>query len=105
MSDTAAGLLQIGLLLLALAVLYRPLGDHMARVFTSERDLRVERVIYRLVGVDPRADQRWSVYAASLLVFSLVSLVFLYAVLRLQGHLPLSIGMAGVDPALAFNTA
>jgi potassium-transporting ATPase potassium-binding subunit len=105
MGDTAAGLLQIGLLLAALAVCYRPLGDYMARVLTSERDLRVERVIYRVVGVDPRADQRWPVYAASLLSFSFVGVVLLYALLRLQAHLPLSVGMAGVDPALAFNTA
>ena len=53
MSDTTAGLLQVGVLLAALAVCYRPLGAYMARVFTSERDLRVERVVYRLVGVDP----------------------------------------------------
>ncbi|GAB7005019.1 potassium-transporting ATPase subunit KdpA [Nocardioides sp. AN3] len=105
MSDTAAGLLQVGLLLLALALCYRPLGGYMARLFTSERDLRVERVVYRLVGVDPRADQRWQAYAASLLAFSLVSVVFLYALLRLQAHLPLSIGRAGFDPPLAFNTA
>jgi potassium-transporting ATPase potassium-binding subunit len=105
MSDTAAGLLQVGLLLAALALCYRPLGAYMARVFTSERDLRVEKVIYRVVGVDPRADQRWSAYAVSLLAFSFASLVFLYALLRLQAHLPLSIGMAAVDPALAFNTA
>ncbi|GAA1950228.1 potassium-transporting ATPase subunit KdpA [Nocardioides panacihumi] len=105
MSDTSAGLLQVGLLLLALALCYRPLGGYMTRVFTSERDLRVERVIYRLVGVDPRADQRWPAYAASVLAFSFVSLVLLYGLLRMQAHLPLSIGMAGVDPALAFNTA
>src|SRR6478609_6186544 len=105
MSDTAAGLLQVGLLILALAVCYRPLGGYMARVFTSERDLRAERVIYRLVGVDSRADQRWPAYAASVLAFSFVSLLLLYALLRLQSHLPLSIGMAGIDPALAFNTA
>ena len=71
MSDTTAGLLQIGALLAALALCYRPLGGYMARVFTSERDLRVERVVYRVVGVDPRADQRWSVYAASVIAFSL----------------------------------
>jgi K+-transporting ATPase ATPase A chain len=105
MSDTAAGLLQVGLLLLALALCYRPLGAYMARVFTAERDLRVERLVYRLVGVDPRADQRWPVYAASLLTFSFVCVVALYALLRLQAHLPLSIGRAGLDPALAFNTA
>ena len=63
MSDAAAGLLQIGILLLALAACYRPLGGYMARVYTSESDSRVERVIYRVMGVDPKADQRWPIYA------------------------------------------
>jgi K+-transporting ATPase ATPase A chain len=105
MSETTAGLLQIGALVAALALCYRPLGNYMARVFTSERDLRVERVIYKLVGVDSKADQRWSVYAVSVLAFSMVSLLLLYALQRLQGDLPLSVGFPGVDPALAFNTA
>ena len=105
MTDTTAGLLQIGMLVAALAVCYRPLGAYMARVFTSERDLRVERVVYRLVGVDPRADQRWSVYAASVLAFSFVGVVALYALQRFQPQLPWSLGFPGVDPALAFNTA
>ena len=77
----------------------------MARVFTSERDLRVERATYRLVGVDSKADQRWSVYATSVIAFSLVSVVALYALQRVQDDLPLSLGFPGVDPALAFNTA
>jgi potassium-transporting ATPase potassium-binding subunit len=105
MSDTTAGLLQVGALILALAVCYRPLGGYMARVLSSERDLGVERVVYRAVGVDSKADQRWSVYAASLIAFSLVSVVLLYALQRLQANLPLSLGLPGVDPALAFNTA
>jgi K+-transporting ATPase ATPase A chain len=105
MSDTTAGLLQIGALLTALAVCYRPLGGYMARVFTSERDLRIERVVYRVVGVDPRADQRWSVYAASVIAFSFVSVIGLYTLQRFQSELPWSLGFPGVDPALAFNTA
>ena len=105
MSDTTAGLLQVGVLIAALAVCYRPLGGYMARVLSSERDLGVERVIYRAVGVDSKADQRWSVYAASLIAFSLVGVVLLYALQRVQAHLPLSLGFPGVDPALAFNTA
>jgi len=105
MSDTTAGLLQAGALITALALCYLPLGGYLASVFTSERDLRAERIVYRLVGVDPKADQRWSVYAASVLAFSLVSVVLLYGLQRLQGDLPLSLGFPGVDPALAFNTA
>jgi potassium-transporting ATPase potassium-binding subunit len=105
MSDTTAGLLQVGILIAALALCYRPLGGYMARVFTSERDLRVERAVYRLVGIDSKADQRWTVYAASLVAFSLLSVVLLYVFQRVQGHLPLSLGFPGVDPDLAFNTA
>nr|WP_244247069.1 potassium-transporting ATPase subunit KdpA [Nocardioides euryhalodurans] len=100
-----AGLLQIGMLLAALAVCYRPLGGHMARVFTAERDLRIERLVYRLVGVDPRAEQRWTAYATSVLAFSFVGVAALYALQRFQSGLPWSLGFPGVDPALAFNTA
>jgi K+-transporting ATPase ATPase A chain len=105
MSDTAAGLLQIAVLVAALAACYRPLGAYMARVYESERDSRVERVIYRVIGVDPKADQRWSVYARSLLAFSAVSVLALYLFQRVQHHLPLSLGFPGVAPAQAFNTA
>lgn len=69
MSDTAAGLLQAGALVAALALCYRPLGGYMARVLASERDLRVERALYRVVGVDSQAEQRWSLYAVSVLAF------------------------------------
>ena len=103
MSETTAGLLQVGALIAALAVCYRPLGGYLARVFTSERDLRVERVVYRLVGVDPRADQRWSVYAASVIAFSFVGVVLLYVLQRVQSELPLSLGFVAVDPALALQ--
>ncbi len=105
MSDTTAGLLQVGLLIAALAACYKPLGAYMARVYTSEHDTRAERVIYRVMGVDPTADQRWPVYARSLLVFSGVCVLGLYALLRLQPNLPLSLGFPGVAPDQAFNTA
>jgi len=105
MSETTAGLLQVGLLIAALAASYRPLGAYMARVYTSEHDTRVERVLYRLMGVDPKAAQRWPVYARSLLAFSAMSVLFLYALLRFQPHLPLSLGFPGVAPDQAFNTA
>jgi K+-transporting ATPase ATPase A chain len=105
MSETTAGLLQVALLIAALAACYRPLGAFMARVYTSEHDTRVERVCYRLMGVDPKADQRWPVYARSLLAFSAVSVLFLYGLLRFQPHLPLSLGFPGVAPDQAFNTA
>ena len=100
-----AGWLQFGLLFLLLAAAYRPLGDYMAWVFRSPRHLRVERWCYRLGRIDPEAGQTWRGYATSLLAFSAVSVLFLYGMLRLQGHLPLSLGHGAVPPALAFNTA
>src|SRR6185436_10661905 len=73
--------------------------------YTSEHDTRIERVLYRVIGVDPKADQRWPVYARSLLAFSAVSVLGLYALLRFQPHLPLSLGFPAVAPDQAFNTA
>jgi len=105
MSETMAGLLQVGTLILALGLCWRPLGDYIARTLTTERDLRVESGIYRLIGVDARSEQRWRVYAASVLAFSAVGVVVLFAFQRIQGSLPLSLGFDEVDPALAFNTA
>jgi len=105
MSDTTAGLLQVGLLIAALAACYRPLGAYMARVYESEQDTRAELIVYRAMGVDPKADQRWPAYARALLAFSAVGVLFLYALQRFQSHLPLSLGFPGVAPAQAFNTA
>jgi K+-transporting ATPase ATPase A chain len=105
MSDITAGLLQIGLLVVALAACYRPLGTYMARVYESEHDTGAERVVYRVMGVDPKADQRWPAYARALLAFSAVGVLFLYTLQRFQSHLPLSLGFPGVAPAQAFNTA
>ncbi len=105
MSDTVAGVLQIALVMGALVAAYRPLGDFMYRTFTAESDWRAERVIYRLGGIDPRADQRWGVYARSLLVFSAISVVLLYGLLRVQALLPWSLGFAGVPAVGAWNTA
>ena len=105
MNGALAGWLQFALLVVALAVCYRPLGDYMYRIFTADKDWKVERGIYKLIGVDPKADQRWASYLRSMLAFSLVSLLFLYALERLQHYLLLSLGMANVPPDLAWNTA
>jgi len=105
MSSAAAGWLQAGLLIVALAVCYVPVGNYMARIFTSEKHWRVERGLYKIIGVDPAADQKWSSYLRSMLAFSLVSVLFLYGMERLQHYLLLSLGMANVPPALAWNTA
>lgn len=105
MSPTLAAVLQVALLVTALAAVHVPLGDHMARTLSSPRHLRVERALYRVGGVDPEADQRWPVYARSLLAFSLVGVLLLYGLQRLQHLLPLSLGMDPVPPDGAFNTA
>ena len=105
MSSSLAGILQLVLLVVALAACYKPLGDYMARVFTSDKHWRVERGFYRLVGIDPEADQRWGAYARSMLAFSGICVVFLYLMERVQHWLPYSNGMSGVSPFLAWNTA
>jgi potassium-transporting ATPase potassium-binding subunit len=104
-NPTVAAVLQVLVLLVALAVAYRPLGDYMARVLESPRHTRVERGLYRVIGVDPGADQRWSVYLRSVLAFSIVSVVVLYGLLRLQAYLPYSLGREGMPSLQALNTA
>ena len=105
MSPTLAGFLQALALVAALALSHRPLGDYMAHLLTSDRHLRVERLLYRLIGVNGDSDQTWSVYLRSVLAFSAVSVLFLYAFQRLQNHLWLSLGFPAVPPDTAFNTA
>jgi K+-transporting ATPase ATPase A chain len=105
MSPLLSAVLQVVVLVAALALAYRPLGDYMARTLSRERHNRAERVIYRVIGVDPAADQRWPVYLRSLLAFSFVSIVGLYALLRLQAHLPFSLGTEGMPPWQSLNTA
>ncbi|WP_431920206.1 potassium-transporting ATPase subunit KdpA [Nonomuraea jabiensis] len=105
MSTTVAGMIFIVSLIAALALVYRPFGDYMYRVYTSVRHNAAERVIYRLLGVRPDAEQSWGVYARSVLAFSLISVLFVYAVQRLQDKLPLSVGMKPVTDHIAWNTA
>ncbi len=105
MSSATAGWLQLGLLVAALAACYLPLGNYMAHVFTTDRHWRLERWIYRLVGINPGNDQKWGAYARSMLAFSAISVLFLYGIERLQSYLLLSEGMKNVPPALAWNTA
>ncbi|MFI7304739.1 potassium-transporting ATPase subunit KdpA [Micromonospora aurantiaca] len=105
MSMTTAGVLFVLSLVAALVAVHRPFGDYMHRVVAGTRSSRAERGIYRLVGVDPAAEQTWGVYARSVLAFSAVSLLFLYAFQRLQNHLWLSLGFDPVVPHGAWNTA
>ncbi|MFE3900438.1 potassium-transporting ATPase subunit KdpA [Streptomyces sp. NPDC059153] len=105
MNDTLAGWLQVLALVVALGLSFRPLGGYMARVLTTDHHGWAERLIYRAGGVNGDADQKWSVYLRSILAFSAVSVLFLYAFLRLQNHLLLSLGMKPVTTDQSFNTA
>jgi K+-transporting ATPase ATPase A chain len=95
-------------LVVALGLTWRYLGSYMAAVFEGRvRFLGwVERPIYRLLGTDAEVEQTWKRYAASLVIFSAVSIAFTYLILRVQGSLPLNPQHLGaVSPALSFNTA
>ena len=105
MSATPAALGQIALLVLALAVAVPLLGRYLAHLYTSPRHTRVEAGAYRLLRVDPDADQHWRAYTLSVLGFSLVSILVLFGFGRLQQHLPLSIGMSALPSDGAWNTA
>lgn len=97
--------LQVLVLFLVLAALHVPLGRYMATVFTTEHHLRIESGIYRILGVDARAEQSARSYTLALLAFSLMSILVLYTMQRLQGVLPLNGGLGAVEPYTSFNTA
>jgi K+-transporting ATPase ATPase A chain len=103
--DTLAGILQVASVVLVLVLVHRPLGDLMARMYESRRDLRVERGVYRLIGVDPRSEQTWPAYLRAVLAFSLVGVLVVYGMQRLQALLPYSLGLPAVPEGLSFNTA
>lgn len=88
-----------------LAALYRPLGDYMARFYASTKDLAVERGFYRLIGVDAGSGQSWQSYLRSVLAFSVVGMLVVYVLQRIQHLLPGSLGLPPVPEGLAFNTA
>ncbi|WP_432080965.1 potassium-transporting ATPase subunit KdpA [Streptomyces sp. WAC 04229] len=105
MSPVLAGVLQLLALIAALALAYIPLGNHMARVYSSDKHWRVEKWIYKGIGADPDREMRWPAYLRGVLAFSLAGVLFLYLLQRLQGVLPGSLGFAAIDPDQAFNTA
>lgn len=105
---TANGWFQILLFSAVLLFLTRPMGLYIARVYDgSMRWLApVERIIYRVAGIDAEEDQHWTHYAIALLLFSAVSMLVTYVALRLQGHLPLNpFGRVAVPDRQAFETA
>ena len=94
-----------GLIALILAAIYRPLGDYMYRVYTTDKDLFFEKWIYRIIGVDFSKGQSWKAYFRGVLGFSVMSLLVLYLLQRVQSWLPFSLGFDNVPAPLAFNTA
>ncbi len=100
-----SGWLLVISLVVALAAVHRPFGDYIYRVVAHKKHNVVERGVYRVVGVDPAAEQSWGVYARSVLAFSAVSILFLYLLLRFQDRLWLSLGMDPVTDHVAWNTA
>lgn len=109
---TSIGWIEILLFCGAVLAVVKPLGGYMTAVFNGDRTLLsplfapIERGLYRLAGTGEREDQSWVGYAGAMLVFNLLGFLALYAILRLQDHLPLNpAGMAAVPPDLAFNTA
>jgi K+-transporting ATPase ATPase A chain len=109
---TVNGWLQIGVFLLAILAVTKPLGVYMARVFNRERTFfdpvvrPIERLIYRCTFVDENHEMRWTEYAVAMLLFSVVPMLLLYLIQRVQGFLPFNPQkFAAVPPDLAFNTA
>ncbi|MFZ0768503.1 MAG: potassium-transporting ATPase subunit KdpA, partial [Acidimicrobiales bacterium] len=98
----------IVLLVVTLGITWRYLGSYMAAVFEGRVHWLgfVERPIYRMLGTSPEQEQTWKRYAGALIIFSAVSILFTYVIIRIQGSLPLNPQHLGaVAPALSFNTA
>jgi potassium-transporting ATPase potassium-binding subunit len=109
---TANGWLQIGLFFAVLLAVTKPLGVFMARVFAREKTLLdpvlrpIEKLLYRTTGIDEKSEMDWKEYTVSMLLFSAVSMLLLYLIMRVQQWLPWNPQhLPAVPPALAFNTA
>jgi K+-transporting ATPase ATPase A chain len=109
---TANGWFQIGLYLILLLAITKPMGVYMARVFSGEKTFMdpmlrpMERLLYRMTGVDETHEMRWTEYATAMLLLSVVSMILLYVILRVQRWLPWNPQHFGaLAPDLAFNTA
>jgi len=111
---TLSALLQYGVFILIVTLLVKPVGRYMARVFTGERTLLdpllcpLERFLYRVTGVNPKAEMRWQQYASAFVIFGLIGTLLLYAILRLQRFLPWffpAYMTTPMTPDLAMNTA
>lgn len=98
-------LLAFATVALVIGVLYRPVGDYMAWVYTSRKDWKIERGIYKVIGVDPKAEQTWQAYLRGVLAFSAVGVLLVYVLQRTQQWLPYSLGLEAPSEPLSFNTA
>lgn len=98
-------LLALATVAIILAVLYRPFGDYMAWVYTSRKDWKIERGIYKVIGVDAKTEQTWQAYLRGVLAFSAVGVLIVYTLQRLQQWLPYSLGLPAPSESLSFNTA
>jgi len=105
MAPVWQGVLAIAVLVGALALIHRPLGAYLAHTYTSPRHLGVERIAYRLIGVDGDAEQTWPAYLRSVLAFSVLGVLVVYLLQRTQQVLPYSLGLPPTSEHLAFNTA
>ncbi|MFJ4468760.1 potassium-transporting ATPase subunit KdpA [Streptomyces sp. NPDC089424] len=105
MGPVLAGVLQLLALIGALAIVHVPLGNYMAKVYSTDKHWRVEKWIYKGIGANPDTEMRWTAYLRGVLAFSAIGVLFLYLLQRLQGVLPGSLGFAAIDPDQAFNTA
>ena len=105
MSELSSTLITNLALVILIGASVVPLGSYMSKVFQNEKVGFLERHFYSIIGIDARSSQSWKAYAASLLSFSGISTLFLYAILRLQQYLPWSQGFKAMSPALAWNTA
>jgi K+-transporting ATPase ATPase A chain len=109
---TANGLLQIAIYFAIIVALTKPLGGYVTRVFAGERTFLspllqpIENLFYRASGIDPKQEQRWTVYAVAMLLFNFAGFLLLYVMERFQSVLPFNPqGMSDVAPDLAFNTS
>src|ERR1700737_672971 len=109
---STANWIEVVVFVALLAISTPILGNYMAKVYGGGKApgdrffLPIERAVYRICGIDPEGEQRWSIYVLSLLLFTLVGIVFTYVILRIQAHLPLNPDQQkAVAPGLSFNTA
>ena len=107
MATTTAllALASIATVALVLVALYRPFGDYLTWTYTSRKHWRVERIIYRIIGVDGQTEQTWRAYLRGVLVISAVGVLIVYALQRLQPWLPYALGLRAPSEHLSFNTA